>query len=157
MKVRVEASSLKHTHWYGHVLRFVLGGTVTVAAGLVARWFGPAVGGILLAFPAIMPAALILLERSQNEQVPPPGCGARGRRAVVLDAVGAAMGSIGLIAFALVVWKTLVRMPTSLALIAGTAAWAVVAVLVWVARKRMARWLYGPNLQPRQPARRRVT
>src|SRR4029079_1931415 len=112
MKVRVETSSLKHSRWYGHVLRFCLGGTVTVAAGLVAEWFGPAVGGILLAFPAIMPAALILLERSQNEQGPPPGCGARGRRAVVLDAAGAAMGSIGLLAFAFVVWGALVRLPT---------------------------------------------
>ena len=154
MKVQVETSSLKHSHRYGHVLRFVLGGTVTLAAGLVAKWFGPAVGGILLAFPAIMPAALILLERSQNEQVPPPGCGARGRRAVVLDAVGGAMGSLGLIAFAVVVWKTLVRMPTTLALIAGTVAWAAVAVVVWMARKRMARWLYGPNLHARQLPRR---
>ena len=154
MKVRVETSSLKHSRWYGHVLRFVLGGAVTVAAGLVAEWFGPAVGGILLAFPAIMPAALILLERSQNEQVPPPGCGARGRRAVVLDAAGAAMGSIGLLAFAFVVWGALVRLPTWLALVAGTVAWAGVAVIAWIVRRRMAHRLYGPTLHARQPPRR---
>lgn len=154
MKVRVETESLKHSHWYGHVLRFVLGGAVTVVAGLVAKWFGPAVGGILLAFPAIMPAALLLLERSQNEQVPPPGCGARGRRAVVLDAAGAAMGSMGLIAFAFVVWGGLVRWPTPVALIAGTVAWAAVAVVIWMARTRIARRRYGPNLQARQSPRR---
>ena len=154
MKVRVQPSSLKRSHWYAHALRFVLGGTVTVAAGLVADWFGPAVGGILLAFPAVMPAALILLERSQNEQVSPPCRGARGRRAVVLDAAGAAMGSVGLLAFAFVVWGALVRLPTWLALLAGTVAWAGAAVIAWMVRRRMARRLYGPNLHARQLPRR---
>jgi len=154
VNVRLDTSALKHSHWYGHLLRFVLGGAITVAAGLVAKAFGPAVGGLLLAFPAILPAALILLERSQNEQAPPPRRGARGRRAVLLAAAGAAMGGLGLVVFALVAWAGLGRTWTPLALAAATLAWAVVAVAAWTVRQRMARRRYGPNLQPRQPSRR---
>lgn len=155
MNVRLDTSALKHSHWYGHLLRFVLGGAITVAAGLVATAFGPAVGGLLLAFPAILPAALILLERSQNEQAPPPRRGARGRRAVSLAAAGAAMGSLGLVVFALVVWGgALGRTPAPLALAAATLAWAVVAVAAWTVRRRMARRRYSPNLHGRQPSRR---
>ena len=104
MKVRIQAAALKHSHWYGHVLRFVLG--------------------------------------------------ARGRRAALLAAAGAAMGSIGLAAFAFVAWHALGRTPTPVALAEATLAWAVVAGLVWLGRLRMARQPYGPNLQPRHRSRR---
>jgi hypothetical protein len=143
MKIGIRTAALAHTRWYGHVLRFVLGGAVTVAAGLVARAFGPAVGGLLLAFPAILPAALILLYRSQNEQAHPPGRGARGRRAALLASVGAATGSFGLIAFALVVWAALGHAPTWSVLVGATAVWAVVAVSAWIARKRLGRITRG--------------
>jgi uncharacterized membrane protein YfcA len=143
MRIGIQAAALRHTHWYGHVLRFVLGGAVTVAAGLVAKAFGPAVGGFLLAFPAILPAALILLYRSQNEQAHPPGRGARGRRAALLASVGAATGSLGLIGFALVVWAALGHAPTAFVLVAATAAWGVVAVSAWLGRKQLWRFMRG--------------
>jgi hypothetical protein len=139
MKIGIRTAALRHTHWYGHVLRFVLGGAITVVAGLVAKAFGPAGGGFLLAFPAILPAALILLYRSQNEQAHPPGRGARGRRAAVLASVGAATGSLGLIAFAVVVWAALGHAPTWFVLVVATAVWAAVAVAAWLAREHLRR------------------
>jgi hypothetical protein len=139
MRIGLDRSGIRHSRWYGHVLRFALGGGITAAAGLVAKAFGPGTGGFLLAFPAILPAALILLERSQNEEVQGARRGARGRRAALLAAVGAATGSLGLIAFALVSWQALGRARTWLVLIAATAAWAAVAVAAWLGRKRLGR------------------
>jgi len=139
MKIRIDPSALRHGHWYGHVLRFVLGGAITVAAGLVAKGFGPVIGGFLLAYPAILPAALILLERSQNEQARPPARGTRGRHAALLAAAGAATGSLGLIAFALVVWRTLGRLPSWIVLVAATFVWAAVAIAAWRGRRRLGR------------------
>ena len=92
-------------------------------------------GGFLLAFPAILPAALILLERSENDQVQGARRGARDRRA----ATGAATGSLGLILFAVVAWQSLGLVPTWLVLVAATLTWAAVAVAAWLGRKRLGR------------------
>jgi hypothetical protein len=55
MVARVNWSALKQSREY--VLRFVLGGLATVMAGAVATFYGPAVGGLFLAFPAMALAA----------------------------------------------------------------------------------------------------
>jgi len=136
MKVRLDTKTIKNSHWYGHVLRFVLGGAITVAAGLVAKGFGPAVAGFLLAFPAILPAALILANRLQNTQAGPGATGARGRRAAIVQASGAAMASLGMILFAVIVWQCLGRRPAWLVVGVATMAWALTAGTVWAARKR---------------------
>jgi hypothetical protein len=46
-----------------YALRFMFGGLVTVAAGLVAKGTGATIGGIFLAFPAILPASLTLVTK----------------------------------------------------------------------------------------------
>ena len=51
-----------------NVVRFVFGGAITVGAGLLARKFGPAVGGLFLAFPAIFPASATLIEKHEREK-----------------------------------------------------------------------------------------
>lgn len=156
MRIRVDTAALQHSRWYGHLIRFVLGGAITVAAGLVAKAFGPVVGGLLLAFPAILPAALILLARSQTERIAGSrSTGARGRRAAVLAASGAAMGSAGLIAFALAAWVLLSRGHSAgAALAAATVVWAAVAVGTWIVRRAVARSLYVPNLLTNASTRR---
>ncbi len=67
---------------------------MTVLAGLIAKHFGPVVGGLFLAFPAIFPASATLLDRDQREKKRRAGIPAtlRGRLAVALDARGAAIG-----------------------------------------------------------------
>jgi Protein of unknown function (DUF3147) len=73
-----------------HVVRFVLGGAVTVAAGLIARHWGPVVGGLFLAFPAIFPAGATLLEEHEVQKKAKIGCDGRRRgRDAALDALGA--------------------------------------------------------------------
>jgi hypothetical protein len=57
MIVRAKVSALKQGHWYEYLVRFGFGGLATVVAGLVAGTWGPAAGGLFLAFPAIFCAS----------------------------------------------------------------------------------------------------
>ena len=138
MIVGVKASAVRQTRWYEYLVRFVLGGTMTVVAGVIAARFGPVVGGLFLAFPAIFPASATLIEKHVRERKEKKGLqGARrGKEAAALDAVGAALGSFGLAAFGLVVWLMMVGSATW-ALVLGAAAWLSVAIFAWQVR----RWL----------------
>ena len=138
MIVKVKASAVRQTRWYEYLVRFVLGGTMTVVAGVIAARFGPVVGGLFLAFPAIFPASATLIEKHVRERKEKKGLqGARrGKEAAALDAVGAALGSFGLAAFGLVVWLMMVGSATW-ALVLGAAAWLSVAIFAWQVR----RWL----------------
>jgi hypothetical protein len=136
MIVHLKLSALRQTRWYEYLIRFVLGGAMTVAAGLIASHWGALIGGLFLAFPAIFPASATLIEkhtRQRKEKAGLPGA-RRGKEAAALDAAGAALGSIGLAIFALVVWLMIERSAVA-ALIVATAAWLAVSVLAWLARK----------------------
>ena len=138
MIVQFKPSALRQTRWYEYLVRFVLGGAMTVVAGLIAARFGPVVGGLFLAFPAIFPASATLIEkhvRERKEKAGLPGA-RRGKEAAALDAAGAALGSFGLAAFGLVIWLMIVQSP-AWALVLAAASWLAVAVLAWQVR----RWL----------------
>jgi hypothetical protein len=113
MVVRFELSALKRTEWYEVFLRILFGKVATVATDLIAKSFGPIVEGLFLAFPAIFPATASLFERHEKEKKQRAGINGtvRARNAVALEARGAAMGSIGLAVFAIVVWKFLSGKP----------------------------------------------
>jgi hypothetical protein len=138
MKVKASLSALKQTKWYEYATRFFIGGAITVFAGVIAKKFGPAVGGLFLAFPAIFPASATLIEKheKQKKERAEMHAGHRGQDAAALDAVGAAMGSIGLIAFAILVWFSLTRFPTFAVLAGSAMAWLVVSVCIWIACER---------------------
>jgi Protein of unknown function (DUF3147) len=138
MIVQLNWSALRETRWYEYLTRFVLGGATTVIAGLIAARFGPIVGGLFLAFPAIFPASVTLIEKHVRERKEKAGlAGARrGKDAAALDAAGAVLGSFGLAAFALVVWL-LIEWAPSLALVLATVAWLAVAVFAWWLRHRL--------------------
>ena len=138
MIVQFNPSALRQIRWYEYLVRFGLGGTMTVIAGLIAARFGPVVGGLFLAFPAIFPASATLIEKHTRQRKEKAGLSGvrRGREAAALDAVGAALGSLGLAAFAAVIWLMIASSP-SWALLCATVAWLAVAVLAWLSR----RWL----------------
>jgi hypothetical protein len=134
-------SALGEASWYQYALRFVLGGLITVGTGLVAEHFGPVVGGLFLAFPAIFPATATLIgtrERKKKEKQGLNGA-ARGLRAAALDATGAVLGAIGLMCFAWVVWKALPRFGSVVVLCGAAFLWLLVSVSLWWLRKR--HWL----------------
>ena len=140
MAVKLKLSALAEGHWYEYAIRFVLGGAVTMLAGWIAAKCGPAVGGLFLAFPAILPASATLVEKHERERKENAGLqGAkRGRDAAALEATGAALGSIGLMAFATIVWQFASAAP-GIALCVGALAWIGVSVALWVARRHIRR------------------
>ena len=148
MKIKVDKSGLGRSKWYEYVVRFAFGGTVTALAGIIAKRFGPEVGGLFLAFPAIFPAAATLIEKHEKRKKERAGLQgvARGRKAAGVDAAGAWMGGIGLIAFAFLVWQGLPRLAMSIVLGGGTLVWFITAVFVWEFREKLwRRWAHGAN------------
>lgn len=141
MRVKVDLSALKKNRWNELALRFAFGGAITVLTGFLAKKFGPEFGGLFLAFPAIFPAAATLIEKHEGEEREEAGIGKslRGRRAAALDARGAAIGSLGLICFAVVVWKTLAAWGAAITLPAATLAWLAISILFWMFRRALAR------------------
>jgi hypothetical protein len=138
MRVEANFSSLKQTNFREHLARFVLGGAITVAAGLIARRWGPVIGGLFLAFPAIFPAGATLIEQHEVKRKREMGRDGRrrGREAAALDALGAAFGALGLAAFAVVLWRSLPGHSSWGVLGLAVAAWMVTSGMLWVLRKR---------------------
>lgn len=143
MLIHFDASGLRQTRWYEYAVRFLFGGIVTVAAGIIAQRFGPTVGGLFLAFPAIFPASASLIEKHAREKKERVGVAGRraARKVAAVDAAGAALGTFGLAAFALIAWKYIASSSLWLVLIAATVVWAATALAAWLARKRGVRIL----------------
>jgi len=140
MVIRFDPQSLKQSAWHEYLTRFVLGGAVSVIAGLIAEHYGPAIGGLFLAFPAIFPASATLIEKHQRERKQRAGIehSIRGRLAAALDARGTALGTMALAAFALVAWQLLPHYNAAWILIGALLLWLVLSVALWRLRKLLA-------------------
>ena len=152
MKPRFDRSALRQIKWHEYVSRFLLGGAITVATGLIAQRYGASVGGLFLAFPAIFPASATLLEKHERDKKLRAGIAhsIRGRLAAALDARGAAMGSMALAAFAIVVWKQLALHNAALVLLAAFVLWLALATLLWRLRKLCVHMLRSRKSRQRQ-------
>ena len=133
MKVSMDSSAFRRTRWYEYAVRFLFGGAITVTAGLLANQFGPAFGGLFLAFPAIFPASATLVEKHEKQKKQRAGISrtVRGRQAAALDASGAAMGSLGLAVFAFTAWKLLSLWPSWAVLLCAAAGWLITSFVLW--------------------------
>jgi hypothetical protein len=147
MGIKFHLDALKTTKWWEHLIRFIFGGAITVIAGVIAKKYGPAVGGLFLAFPAIFPASATMLERHEQEEKEEKGVdpGRRGCDAAALDARGAAIGSIALMLFAVFVWRLLPTHSIWIIVEAG-ALWLTASVALWLLRKYRHR-LAGTSLR----------
>jgi hypothetical protein len=145
MLVRLSSSSLKEGRWYEYVTRFVLGGAATVFAGVMSSAFGASIGGLFLAMPAIFCASTTLIERHEIRRKHEAGLSGtrRGQQAAALEAAGATLGSIGLLAFALVFWRS-AEENMLLAFVGAAVAWSTASIAAW--------WIYK-----RSPWRRRLS
>ncbi|WGD50435.1 DUF3147 family protein [Bradyrhizobium sp. CB1650] len=146
MLVKLSWSALKQTHWYEYAIRFVLGGVATILAGAVGAGFGVSVGGLFLALPAIFCASATLIESHERRAKEKAGLSGRrrGQKTAALDAAGAVLGSIGLVAFAAVFHMT-VTASIAGALLAALSAWTVVSVTAWWLRRKLRTVTHHPR------------
>jgi uncharacterized membrane protein (GlpM family) len=105
-------------------VRFAFGALTSAVAGALSIVVDPIVGGVLLAFPAILAASLTLIAEEED------------RSEAREDARGAAVGALGLAAFAAIGVLAFTKIAWPLALAAASGGWLVVAiglyVLLWV-------------------------
>jgi hypothetical protein len=137
--IHFSPSSLRESRWYEYVIRFSFGGAATVFTGLISSYYGPSIGGLFLALPAIFCASATLVEKHEIRRKREAGLAGerRGREAAALEAAGAALGALGLLAFA-VVFFLLVERSVLAAFISASLAWLIVSVAAWCARRGLA-------------------
>ena len=136
--IRISASSLREGRWYEYVIRFALGGAATVFTGIVSRRYGASVGGLFLALPAIFCASATLIEKHEIRRKREDGFSGerRGQEAAALDAAGAVLGALGMLAFA-GVFLWLVERSVPAAFATASLAWIVVSVAAWFVRRKL--------------------
>jgi hypothetical protein len=126
MRPQVALSGIKQTTLGEYALRFVFGGLICAVTGFIGQKLGPAVGGLFLSFPAILPASLTLVRHHD------------GLQKAVEDARGARLGSVALASFGAIVgwgwrcWPALGDMPFAVILTIAMAAWLVVGTALWL-------------------------
>jgi hypothetical protein len=136
--VSMKLDALKESKPHEYAMRFVFGGVCTALAGLIAEHFGPGVGGLFLAFPAIFPAGASLIESHERRRKREAGLDGvqRGREAAGVDAAGAALGAVGLAGFACVVWLGVARHHAGAVIAVATMVWLLLSVGLWELRRK---------------------
>lgn len=134
MIVHLRFAAIKGIKPHEWIVRFVFGGAVCVVAGMIAQIYGPAVGGLFLAFPAIFPAGASLVEAHEKEHKARAGFDgtSRGRLVAALDALGAALGCVGLAGFAVVFWLWSAHAHIGVVFVMATLVWLTCAVGAWL-------------------------
>ena len=118
-QVRVRAGAAWQMPRKDLLIRFAFGASVSLLAAIVSAVFGPFAGGAFLAFPAILLASLTLVAKEE------------GLRSARDDARGAALGTLGLLAFSLLATVLLHSHSAWLALTAATAAWLALSLAAY--------------------------
>jgi len=119
MRITLDPAKVRQTTRNEWLVRFAFGGLVTVLAGIIGTAYGPEVGGLFLAFPSISSASLTLIQRQD------------GKNAAGIDALGAVLGSIGLIGFGAIVWALAARAPGWLTLVLASVVWLLIGCGLW--------------------------
>lgn len=112
----LQLGSLRRIRVRDYALRFVFGAVISVGAALIGQVGGPRLGGMFLAFPAILPAGLTLIQEED------------GTRDADRTAVGAILGGIALCAFAIVGEAAFGTLPPWLVLLLALGAWCGAAI-----------------------------
>ncbi|HZQ95325.1 MAG TPA: DUF3147 family protein [Candidatus Sulfotelmatobacter sp.] len=139
MRIQLDFSTVKQTRWHEFAVRFLLGGLITAALGVIGKKFGPVVGGLFLAFPVMFPASATLIDKHEKEKKQRAGMEGRrrARQLVSVDAAGTAMASVGLFVFALLISQLIRDYNAASVIAAATLGWLAVSIFIWHIRKRM--------------------
>ena len=139
MVVHARFAAIKGIKLHEWIIRFVAGGAICAIAGLIAKAYGPELGGLLLAFPAIFPASASLVEAHEKQhkaRISHDGT-MRGRQIAALDAFGAAIGCVGLAGFGMSFWLWTPHTSSALSLLLATLVWLTLAVGCWLLRRKL--------------------
>jgi hypothetical protein len=138
MIVDINLASIKTTKPHEYAIRFFFGGLVTAAAGFIAMRYGPVIGGLFLAFPAIFPASATLIESHEKQAKQRAGHDGtkRGRVAAGIDATGTFLGALALLLFAFVLYRFLPSHNPTLTLVTASLTWLILSILLWLLVKR---------------------
>ena len=101
-------------------VRFGFGAAISLVAGLISLAAGATAGGMFLAFPAILPASLTLIEKKE------------GTEAALHDLEGTILGAAALGPFALVAGVGLRSASAALVLPAALATWLGASLIAYV-------------------------
>jgi hypothetical protein len=85
---RVQLAKLKEVEPGDLLVRIAFGALISVIAGVVSLVWNAKAGGMFLAFPAILPATLTLIEKKES------------KREAEQDDEGALLGSVAMFSFA---------------------------------------------------------
>ena len=103
------------------LVRFAFGAAISIIAGVISLVWNSKAGGMFLAFPAILPATLTLIEKKES------------KREAEEDDEGALLGSVAMFSFAATCVWALTALAAGLALAAATVAWAMTAIALYLA------------------------
>ena len=118
---RVQLSKLEEVKPGELLIRFAFGAAISIIAGVVSLIWNAKAGGMFLAFPAILPATLTLVEKKES------------KREAEEDDEGALLGSVAMFSFAATAVWALVGLAAGLALAAASGVWATTALGLYVA------------------------
>ncbi|MGN6310199.1 MAG: hypothetical protein ACTHNN_11650 [Xanthobacteraceae bacterium] len=141
MQIHLSLTSLSNSRWYEYLIRFALGGAVTVLTGIIGSVWGASIGGLLLALPAIFCASATLIERHEIRRKRDVGTKGvrRGRDAAALDAAGVVLGSIAMIGFA-AAFLAMAPYGAAVGFVGASVAWILIAISAWRIRWALKRW-----------------
>jgi 4-hydroxybenzoate polyprenyltransferase len=114
-----DLSALRKVKARDYLVRFVFGALISFAAAAIGKAFGPRFGGMFLAFPAILPASLTLLEEKE------------GTRRADRNAIGAVLGATALLVFAGICEAGFTHLRAAWTLTLAFAGWLVTAVTLY--------------------------
>ncbi len=137
--VRLDRRKLAAIRPREYLIRFIFGAAVSSVAAVATVVAGPRFGGMFLAFPAILPATLTLLEKKE------------GLPQAVSDLRGATLGAIGMIGFATIGGSTMLP-AAGLRLLAALAGWALLSAGLYGALRLLAATVGERQYLPEIPA-----
>ena len=101
------------------LVRFALGAIVSVTAAVLAKAVNARFAGAFLAFPAILPASLTLIQDKE------------GTRDADRNAIGAVLGGFALVPFAIVGEALFTRLAPAAVLVVALATWRVASLALY--------------------------
>jgi len=134
-----DVGSLRKIRAREYALRFGFGAAVSVVAGVVGLLAGSRLGGLFLAFPAILPATLTLLEKKD------------GVAQAVSDVRGAAIGAVSMLGFALIAVALFPRVHGA-AILVALGVWIIASLALYAGLRVLARLLGERQYLPEIPA-----